>query len=210
MRGQNQNLPVSYSVGSSGNRDGRGLGQTLFNIGKLTLSHLLPTVGQAAPAPSTAEKISNSLETSTESSSSSASVRPCTTPDGGRGQCRDLGNCPALLLQLDNLRKSICFQSLFVPGVCCPDASSSNPIVSLINQLASSSLNNINNNNNNGAVSTTTTRTVIIEDLDAYTTTTQRVFTAPVTLAPTTSFLNPIINTASPSQSHGVQSVQGN
>ena len=45
----------------------------------------------------------------------------CTTPSGGAGGCMDIQNCPLLLADLDMLRKSICFQSLFVPGVCCPD-----------------------------------------------------------------------------------------
>ena len=46
--------------------------------------------------------------------------RPCTMPDGRTGTCDDLSNCPQLLLDLSNLRQSICFKSLFVPGVCCP------------------------------------------------------------------------------------------
>ncbi|KAJ9594608.1 hypothetical protein L9F63_027410 [Diploptera punctata] len=49
--------------------------------------------------------------------------RPCTTPDGSTGVCDDLSNCPQLLLDLSNLRQSICFKSLFVPGVCCPKRS---------------------------------------------------------------------------------------
>ncbi|XP_021921122.1 proclotting enzyme-like isoform X2 [Zootermopsis nevadensis] len=46
--------------------------------------------------------------------------RPCRTPDGRAGSCDDLSSCPQLLLDLSNLRQSICFKSLFVPGVCCP------------------------------------------------------------------------------------------
>lgn len=46
--------------------------------------------------------------------------RSCTTPDQKQGVCDDLSYCPELLLDLANLRQSICFQSLFVPGVCCP------------------------------------------------------------------------------------------
>jgi hypothetical protein len=49
-----------------------------------------------------------------------ATTRPCTTPDGRQGTCDDLSSCPQLLLDLSNLRHSICFKSLFVPGVCCP------------------------------------------------------------------------------------------
>lgn len=44
----------------------------------------------------------------------------CTTPEGEEGFCEDLSNCPQLLLNLINLRESLCFKDLFVPGVCCP------------------------------------------------------------------------------------------
>lgn len=44
----------------------------------------------------------------------------CTTPAGKQGRCEDLSNCPGLLLDLTHLRESLCFKSLFVPGVCCP------------------------------------------------------------------------------------------
>ncbi|XP_049693569.2 clotting factor B isoform X1 [Helicoverpa armigera] len=44
----------------------------------------------------------------------------CTTPEGQEGVCEDLSNCPQLLLNLVNLRESLCFKDLFVPGVCCP------------------------------------------------------------------------------------------
>ena len=45
----------------------------------------------------------------------------CTTAEGGAGRCMDIQNCPLLLADLQKLRESICFKSLFVPGVCCPD-----------------------------------------------------------------------------------------
>ena len=45
----------------------------------------------------------------------------CTTPEGGGGRCVDIQDCPILLVNFDNLRKSICFKALFVPGVCCPN-----------------------------------------------------------------------------------------
>lgn len=44
----------------------------------------------------------------------------CTTAEGNLGKCQDLSNCPQLLLDLTKLRQSLCFKSLFVPGVCCP------------------------------------------------------------------------------------------
>lgn len=44
----------------------------------------------------------------------------CTTPSGKIGRCEDLSNCPGLLLDLTHLRESLCFKSLFIPGVCCP------------------------------------------------------------------------------------------
>lgn len=78
--------------------------------------------------------------TSTTSSSSTTTLRPldqlaqasddagtakdvenyCKTPSGRPGRCEDLSACPALLLNLSSLRESLCFKSLFVPGVCCP------------------------------------------------------------------------------------------
>ncbi|XP_026479532.1 proclotting enzyme-like [Ctenocephalides felis] len=57
---------------------------------------------------------------------SDINARACTTPAGGRGRCDDLSNCPRLLLDLAALRQSLCFKSLFVPGVCCPVDDSNN------------------------------------------------------------------------------------
>ena len=57
-----------------------------------------------------------------ESSRITGGAPRCTTPSGGAGSCMDIQNCPLLLADLDMLRKSICFQSLFIPGVCCPDS----------------------------------------------------------------------------------------
>jgi serine protease 56 len=47
-------------------------------------------------------------------------AKSCITPEGEAGVCEDLSNCPQLLLNLVNLRESLCFKDLFVPGVCCP------------------------------------------------------------------------------------------
>ncbi|KAH8273185.1 hypothetical protein KR018_011464, partial [Drosophila ironensis] len=51
----------------------------------------------------------------------------CKTPSGRPGRCEDLSSCPALLLNLSSLRESLCFKSLFVPGVCCPISSTAAP-----------------------------------------------------------------------------------
>lgn len=69
----------------------------------------------------------------------SSSFRSCTTPSGGSGRCRELTSCPSLLISLSVLRQSICFQSLFTPGVCCPEktSSSGNIIENIFNQLVS-------------------------------------------------------------------------
>lgn len=78
---------------------------------------VLSSPGDLTVAPSdTIEKIIDreKIETGTPNSAS------CTTAAGGQGKCQDLSNCPQLLLDLTKLRQSICFKSLFVPGVCCP------------------------------------------------------------------------------------------
>lgn len=55
----------------------------------------------------------------------------CTTPSQQPGKCLDISGCPSLLLDLQRLRKSLCFKALFVPGVCCPDRpENENPITS--------------------------------------------------------------------------------
>ncbi|OAD57099.1 Proclotting enzyme, partial [Eufriesea mexicana] len=61
----------------------------------------------------------------------------CTTANGNLGKCQDLSNCPQLLLDLTKLRQSLCFKSLFVPGVCCPltdkiDTNGTSTIASII------------------------------------------------------------------------------
>lgn len=46
------------------------------------------------------------------------------TPQGRPGRCEDLSVCPELLLNLSDLRDSLCFKRLFIPGVCCPTTAS--------------------------------------------------------------------------------------
>lgn len=59
---------------------------------------------------------------------SKESENRCRTPDNRQGKCDDLSNCPSLLLDLTHLRESLCFKSLFVPGVCCPISESTSVI----------------------------------------------------------------------------------
>ncbi|CAG0891231.1 unnamed protein product [Cyprideis torosa] len=49
-------------------------------------------------------------------------ARPCRTSDGGQGKCLELQNCPALIVNFRQIRRSICFRRLFLPGVCCPSS----------------------------------------------------------------------------------------
>ncbi|XP_012286625.1 proclotting enzyme [Orussus abietinus] len=81
----------------------------------LPLRPASPTSTSSSPA---STHIGEVLSDRDKESQGSPSV--CTTADDGPGKCQDLSNCPQLLLDLTKLRQSICFKSLFVPGVCCP------------------------------------------------------------------------------------------
>ncbi|XP_055689168.1 proclotting enzyme isoform X1 [Lutzomyia longipalpis] len=96
----------------------------------------------------------------------------CRTPDGSPGKCQDLSSCPSLLLDLGHLRDSLCFKSLFVPGVCCPTRESTvlttqRPVQYPIKPRPE----------------TTTAQSLVIKPVASYTTTTSRplipVFTVP-------------------------------
>ena len=67
-------------------------------------------------------KFSNSFAVSFRKQNERQAYRPraCTTPTGAPGLCQDVTHCPGLLLDLATLVRSICFQSLFRPGTCCP------------------------------------------------------------------------------------------
>lgn len=84
-------------------------------LGRNVTDTIAPLVREALPGV-IQQPIPTVISTTTESSGS----RSCTTPDGLSGVCDDLSDCPQLLLNLSNLRNSLCFKSLFVPGVCCP------------------------------------------------------------------------------------------
>ncbi|CAK9794663.1 Proclotting enzyme [Anthophora quadrimaculata] len=107
-------------------------------LGRNVTESIAPLVRGVALPLRTSPPIGPSSSSSTSSSSSSysspleigqevrdkesVSATGCTTADGNPGKCQDLSNCPQLLLDLTKLRQSLCFKSLFVPGVCCPSA----------------------------------------------------------------------------------------
>lgn len=90
-------------------------------LGRNVTDTIAPLVREALPVHTipTTTPLPVLLKTTTENSYS----RDCTTPDGLDGHCDDLSDCPQLLLNLRNLRESLCFKSLFIPGVCCPKRS---------------------------------------------------------------------------------------
>ncbi|KAL1492726.1 hypothetical protein ABEB36_010940 [Hypothenemus hampei] len=83
-------------------------------LGRNVTDTIAPLVREALPLEAS-EKVGDEEEDDDEGDSKS-----CTTPEGLQGNCNDLSDCPQLLLNLGNLRQSLCFKSLFVPGVCCP------------------------------------------------------------------------------------------
>lgn len=111
-----QQLPQAlYTI--SKNVLGRNVTDKIAPIVKKALPQVLPDAPITKIA--TADRIDDDAKT-------------CTTPEGEDGICEDLSNCPQLLLNLNNLRESLCFKELFVPGVCCPKDSilpSENPVV---------------------------------------------------------------------------------
>lgn len=78
------------------------------------------------PTSTTLQTVTQSIDrvdqvsATTEDVSAKDAENFCKTPSGRPGRCEDLSSCPALLLNLSSLRESLCFKSLFVPGVCCP------------------------------------------------------------------------------------------
>ncbi|CAH2054052.1 unnamed protein product, partial [Iphiclides podalirius] len=100
------------------------LPQALYTISKNVLGRnvtdkIAPIVKKALPKVLPDAPITK-IATGDSSSSFEDDAKSCTTPEGEAGVCEDLSNCPQLLLNLINLRESLCFKDLFVPGVCCP------------------------------------------------------------------------------------------
>ncbi|CAG9855100.1 unnamed protein product [Phyllotreta striolata] len=77
------------------------------------------------------ESINNKIDKADrKDNNESNDPRACTTPEDTEGFCDDLSSCPQLLLNLGNLRQSLCFKSLFEPGVCCPKTTVLTPVSS--------------------------------------------------------------------------------
>lgn len=96
------------------------LPQALYTISKHVLGRnvtdkIAPIVKQALP-----KVLPDAPITKIATAGEKPNAKACTTPEGEEGICEDLSNCPQLLLNLINLRESLCFKDLFVPGVCCP------------------------------------------------------------------------------------------
>ncbi|KAJ2954920.1 hypothetical protein O0L34_g3247 [Tuta absoluta] len=96
------------------------LPQALYTISKNVLGRnvtdkIAPIVKKALP-----RVLPDAPITKIATGSDREDAKACTTPEGEDGICEDLSNCPQLLLNLVNLRESLCFKELFVPGVCCP------------------------------------------------------------------------------------------
>ncbi|XP_044742053.1 proclotting enzyme-like [Chrysoperla carnea] len=109
----NEDLPGAiYTI--SKNVLGRNVTDTIV---KPFVQEALPLVQKPIPTTTTTTTTERTIAAKIGTGNA---VRSCTTPDGANGICDDLSNCPQLLLNLGSLRQSLCFKSLFTPGVCCP------------------------------------------------------------------------------------------
>lgn len=91
----------------------------LQRVNSTTLNKVPTTLRPTTLRPTTLST-NERVDLADEESSSKDVENRCKTPSGRPGRCEDLSSCPALLLNLSSLRESLCFKSLFVPGVCCP------------------------------------------------------------------------------------------
>ncbi|XP_066152855.1 proclotting enzyme isoform X2 [Euwallacea fornicatus] len=102
-------------------------------LGRNVTDTIAPLVREALPLPAgeqhkIGEKVDDKIDDDGDDDGDDddeLGSKTCTTPEGLSGYCNDLSDCPQLLLNLSNLRQSLCFKSLFVPGVCCPKSASS-------------------------------------------------------------------------------------
>lgn len=100
----------------------RLLGRNLTEVVAPIARSVSKSVGESLPAVSVSDgRIVIDLPGA--STGRQENLRVCTTPTKENGLCKDLADCPDLILDLTNLRRSVCFKSLFVPGVCCPKSS---------------------------------------------------------------------------------------
>ena len=149
-----------------------------------TTSTTTTTTTTTTPEPTTTATTTTTTEASTKTAEAAPQSvqgnasphRACTTPDRNQGRCQDLSSCPSLLLNLANLRQSICFQSIFTPGVCCPNSAPTNAIESLLHHLTSST----------AATTTTSTTTTRRPTESAYRPGTSTTSTTTTTTTPST------------------------
>ncbi|XP_050314842.1 proclotting enzyme isoform X2 [Anthonomus grandis grandis] len=118
---------VNMTRTGEGSKVSEDVPHALYTISKNVLGRnvtdtIAPLVREALPIPEkneTPHKAIKKVDVS-EEEDDDEDDKGCTTPEGVTGYCTDLSECPQLLLNLGNLRQSLCFKSLFVPGVCCP------------------------------------------------------------------------------------------
>ncbi|XP_066247141.1 proclotting enzyme [Euwallacea similis] len=125
---------VNMTRSGEGAKVSQDVPNALYTISKNVLGRnvtdtIAPLVREALPLPADehhkiGEKVDDKIDDDGDDDDELGS-KTCTTPEGLSGYCNDLSDCPQLLLNLSNLRQSLCFKSLFVPGVCCPKSTSS-------------------------------------------------------------------------------------
>ncbi|XP_055699623.1 proclotting enzyme [Phlebotomus papatasi] len=186
-----ESAPIIHTSGSSSNDNvpsailtltSNVLGKNLTN----TIEPLIKQMGNLGQSNSSSDKSSKRIDSTSKDKKKASTKDPpqatskaeakdnehrCRTPDGQPGKCQDLSSCPSLLLDLGHLRDSLCFKSLFVPGVCCPVREST--ILTTQRPIVQSPV----------RPETTTSASLIIKPIGPLTTTTTRpmvpVFTVP-------------------------------
>ncbi|KAF2366299.1 Serine proteases trypsin domain [Trinorchestia longiramus] len=131
-----QNLSLNPERDRTQNNDDSGVSSLLRNTAYMIASSILGRNLTKAVSPiarSVTKTVENSLPAVSFSKgrividlpgertdSGEDEGRSCTTPAQEVGICKDLADCPDLILDLTTLRRSVCFKSIFIPGVCCP------------------------------------------------------------------------------------------
>lgn len=124
---------VNMTRSGDGAKASQEVPNALYTISKNVLGRnvtdtIAPLVREALPLPEIEKpaELNEKIDYKEDDDDSDDDSNTCTTPEGTKGYCNDLSDCPQLLLNLGNLRQSLCFKSLFVPGVCCPQNSVEN------------------------------------------------------------------------------------